>query len=241
MSNKYEFLFTNLRPKCLRHYSCLLNVHKSYTSTRLYRDLKMRGAIVHNKQLKLLLHEKILLNEHSIWNLSSDAGNLGTMIVTNIRVVWFADINPAFNVSMPYVTIDNVSIRDSKFGSALVIVIRPSSGGYVLGFRADPAERLRMLLQELVVLHKAYNDRPIFGVEFNWNDNQQQKPTETDVLDELEEIGEPRGEMGPNLYIASQLGMKDDGVVYTPYLGLAIQPLKDGFTLKSLFEVQSST
>ncbi|KAI8424641.1 hypothetical protein MSG28_003068 [Choristoneura fumiferana] len=102
------------------------------------------------------------------------------MVITNVRVVWFADINDSFNVSMPYLTIES----------------QPS------------------------------------------------KPP-TDDIEELEEIGEPRGEMGPNLYLASQLAQyKSDNEVqpvYNAYLGLAIEPLKEGFTLKSLFEVQTSS
>lgn len=65
-----------------------------------------------------------------------------------------------------------------------------------------------------------------------------------DDINELQEIGEPRGEMGPNLYLASQLAQNKETEeiqpVYSSYLGLAIEPLKEGFTLKSLFEVQSS-
>lgn len=68
----------------------------------------------------------------------------------------------------------------------------------------------------------------------------------TDEIEDLEEIGEPRGEMGPNLYLASQLAQnKKTDVqtqpVYSSYLGLAIEPLKEGFTLKSMFEVQSTS
>lgn len=71
------------------------------------------------------------------------------------------------------------------------------------------------------------------------------KPVKDDI-DELEEIGEPRGEMGPNLYLASQLAQNKEEPaeiqpVFSPYLGLAIEPLKEGFTLKNLFEVQSTT
>lgn len=165
------------------------------------------------------------------------------MLVTNIRVVWYADVNEAFNVSMPYITIDSISVRASKFGEALVFVIRQTSGGYVLGFRADPRDRLPPLLSELQTLHRAYTEKPIFGVEINWEN--EAPTTINDEIEELEEIGEPRGEMGPSLYMASQLAKHQEGKdvqpVYSPYLGLAIEPLKEGFTLKSLFEVQSTT
>ncbi|XP_075984901.1 Bardet-Biedl syndrome 5 protein [Anticarsia gemmatalis] len=242
-NNRYEFIFTNLSPNCVRHYTSVAGVHKAYAGSRMYRDLKLRGAIIHNKHLRILPLEKICLHEHSLWNLSSDSGNLGTMVVTNVRVVWYADINDAFNVSMPYITIESISIRDSKFGEALVFVVRQTSGGYVLGFRADPRERLRPLLTELQALHQAYTEKPIFGIELTWN-NENPKSASDDI-EELEEIGEPRGEMGPNLYLASQLaqnkGEGESQPVYSPYLGLAIEPLKEGFTLKSLFEVQTTS
>lgn len=65
-----------------------------------------------------------------------------------------------------------------------------------------------------------------------------------DSIDELEEIGEPRGEMGSNLYLASQQTQPIDDTdlepVYNNYIGLAVEPLK-GFTLKNLFEVQTTT
>lgn len=61
-----------------------------------------------------------------------------------------------------------ITVRDSKFGEALVLSARPQSGGYILGFRLDPQERLSSLLSELQALHKAYNEQPIFGLEVTW-------------------------------------------------------------------------
>ncbi|XP_014357876.2 Bardet-Biedl syndrome 5 protein homolog [Papilio machaon] len=239
-NNKYEFIFTNLSPNCVRHYTSVVGVHKAYAGSRLYRDLKLRSAIIHNKQLKMLPLEKICIHEHGVWNLSSESGNLGSLRASNVRVVWCADLNDAFNISMPYITIESISIRNSKFGEALVVVVHAWSGGYVLGFRTEPS-RLRPLLAELQTLHHAYTEKPIFGVEINWG-NEAPKST-SDEIEDLVEIGEPRGEMGPQLYLASQLAQnKEDEViqpVYSPYLGLAIEPLKEGFTLKSLFEVQT--
>lgn len=61
------------------------------------------------RQLKVLPHEQVYNTVSGIWNLSSDQGNLGTFIVSNIRLVWFADINESFNISLPYMQIGNVS------------------------------------------------------------------------------------------------------------------------------------
>ena len=56
-------------------------------------ELKLRGAVVSNKQLRLLPEEEIVSRVNGVWNLSSDQGNLGTFIITNVRLVWFANMN----------------------------------------------------------------------------------------------------------------------------------------------------
>lgn len=58
--------------------------------------------------MKLLLGEQVYSTFGGIWNLSSDQGNLGTFIVTNVRLIWYADINEAFNISLPHMQISTV-------------------------------------------------------------------------------------------------------------------------------------
>jgi len=45
-----------------------------------------------------------------------------------------------FNVSLPWVQVKCVRIRDSKFGTAFVIETSDFSGGYVLGFKVNEVE-----------------------------------------------------------------------------------------------------
>ena len=46
---------------------------RAYTSSKTYRDLKLRSAILHgDKQLKVLPKEEIVSTVHGVWNLSSD-------------------------------------------------------------------------------------------------------------------------------------------------------------------------
>jgi len=63
-----------------------------------------------------------------------------------------------------------VRVRTSKFGEALVLATQegPGGGGYVLGFRIDPIEKLQAVCQELTALHKAFTREPDFGVEVNF-------------------------------------------------------------------------
>jgi len=72
---QYEFIFTNLSAENFQLYSTILNVHRwvglwvglyycltacrAYETSKLYREVKMRGALLENKQLKLLPQEQI--------------------------------------------------------------------------------------------------------------------------------------------------------------------------------------
>lgn len=56
--------------------------------------------------------------------------------------------------------------RDSKFGRALVIETTERSGGYILGFKIDPAETLEYARKEIRSLFDVYSRKPVFGVEY---------------------------------------------------------------------------
>eukprot|EP00397_Hematodinium_sp_SG-2012_P036833 GEMP01039815.1.p1 GENE.GEMP01039815.1~~GEMP01039815.1.p1 ORF type:complete len:254 (+),score=22.88 GEMP01039815.1:24-764(+) len=134
-STRFEFIFTSLVKNSPRLFTTIQAVYKSFETTTLYRDLKLRGAIIKDKQLCLLNREKIIERSTGIWNLSSDQGNLGVFIITTVRIVWFALLAENFNVSIPYLQIRQINVRNSKFGQALVIETSQQSGGYILTFR----------------------------------------------------------------------------------------------------------
>lgn len=69
---------------------------KAYETSKLYRDLKLRGAIIASNDLKLLPQEQTYNKVNGVWNLSSDQGNLGTFFVSNVRLV-----RPQFNFEEP--------------------------------------------------------------------------------------------------------------------------------------------
>ena len=47
-------------------------MNKSYQMTRMYRDLKLRAAIIAEKTLTLLPTEQIVTRYPGFWNLSAD-------------------------------------------------------------------------------------------------------------------------------------------------------------------------
>ena len=140
--SRFEFIFTNLVRNSPRIFTTVQAVFRAYETTKLYRDLKLRGAIIRDKTLNLLPHEQVFKHVQGVWNLSSDQGNLGTFYITNVRMVWHANLAENFNVSIPYLQMKTIRMRDSKFGRALVVETVARSGGYILGFRVDPQDKL---------------------------------------------------------------------------------------------------
>ncbi|XP_047102842.1 Bardet-Biedl syndrome 5 protein homolog isoform X1 [Schistocerca piceifrons] len=239
---RFEFIFTNLILGNARHITSIMGVFKAYTSSRMYRELKLRGAIIYNKQLKLLPLEQVVTTVNGIWNLSSDQGNLGTFVITNVRLVWFADMNENFNISLPYLQIAKINIRQSKFGTALVVESAESSGGYVLGFRIDPAEKRQTVYKELCSLHKVYSQNPVFGVQYTVGQQTQYQEESSMFADDTQEIVESSDEMS-NVFLTyfADENHEDREPVYNQELGLAIEALKPGTTLQNLWEVIPSS
>jgi Bardet-Biedl syndrome 5 protein len=192
---RFEFIFTDYGTNPA-HFASIFEVFKLYQATTVYRELKLRSAILTDGQLNILPHEQVYKQLTGIYNLSSDQvinnsgplisfrphthsrarslslvsqGNLGVFCITNIRLVWYADANESFNISLPYMQIVSVRMRESKYGLALVIQTAHTAGNYVLGFRIDPQERLNEVFKEITSLFAVYGETPIFGVDYEKN------------------------------------------------------------------------
>ncbi|XP_072331990.1 BBSome complex member BBS5 isoform X1 [Scyliorhinus torazame] len=239
-NTRFEFIFTSVVPGSPRLFTTVIAVHRAYETSKIYRDLKLRGALIQNKQLRLLPQEQVYDKINGVWNLSSDQGNLGTFFITNVRIVWHANMNDSFNVSIPYLQIRSIKIRDSKFGLALVIESSQQSGGYVLGFKIDPVEKLQEAVKEINSLHKVYSACPIFGVQYEMEEKPQ--PLEDLTVEQVQDDVEIEPEEQTDAfvaYFADTNKQQDREPVYSEELGIAIEKLKDGFTLQGLWEVMS--
>jgi len=163
---KFEFVFTCINPVQTKLFSTVIGLHRAYETSKMYREMKMRSALVNDEEkLKLLPLETQCDKIDGVWNLSSDQGNLGVFIITNVRVVWFATLNPLYNVSIPYLQLKSCRVRDSRFGHALVLETSLQSGEYILGFRVEE-ERLEPTCKQIQAMASAYQLQPIFGVQY---------------------------------------------------------------------------
>ncbi|KAK5974995.1 hypothetical protein GCK32_002894, partial [Trichostrongylus colubriformis] len=215
-STKFEFIFTAMTTGMhSKLFNTVNSVHRAYETTKLYRELKMRGAIVdESSNLKLLPLEQLVEKVNGVWNLSTDQGTLGCFVITNVRLVWFASTNSLYNVSVPYLQLYSCRIRESKFGLALVIETTTQSGEYVLGFRLDPAERLQQVCKAIQALHKASNTRPIYGVTFRKDKppSPRESAVEQTNEEEEEEDGFEQKQLRTDAFAMSELLLLEDRI-----------------------------
>ncbi|XP_061199066.1 Bardet-Biedl syndrome 5 protein isoform X3 [Neopsephotus bourkii] len=184
-NTRFEFIFTNVVPGSPRLFTSVIAVHRAYETSKMYRDLKLRSALIQNKQLRLLPQEQIYDKINGVWNLSSD-----------------------------------------------------QSGGYVLGFKIDPVEKLQEAVKEINSLHRVYSANPIFGVDYEMEEKPQllEDLTVEQVQDDVEIEADEHTDAFV-AYFADENKQHDGEPVFSEELGLAIEKLKDGFTLQGLWEV----
>ncbi|KAA6392312.1 MAG: hypothetical protein EZS28_012161 [Streblomastix strix] len=240
--NKYEFIFTNFGADSPRLFTTAQTVVRAYETSRTYRDLRLRGSIIREGELRPLRGEKVISKVPGVWNISNTQGHLGTMHTTNIRVVWHANLTPNFNVSIPYVQIANVSARQGKMGMTLVIETCRHAGSYVLGFRIEPPERLNALATEIGQLKTLFLQRPSYGVEYVVDDKE--KPNELVPVMRSEDTFHIQSDETPDVlgsYYVEVAQQRDRAVVYNPDLGLAIESLPEGYTLDGIWNDLADT
>uniref|UniRef100_A0A183BL13 Bardet-Biedl syndrome 5 protein homolog n=1 Tax=Globodera pallida TaxID=36090 RepID=A0A183BL13_GLOPA len=173
-------------------------------------------------------------------------GNLGVLVITNIRVVWYAALNPQYNVSIPFLQLKSCRIRDSRFGDALVLESSLMSGEYVLGFQIKPEERLEFTCKAVQALLNACHSSPIFGVQYSRQQDvalfQHDEPPIVPMPTTTEEKEPEEKALRVDAFAAYFSGGPVKGgeprpIVFSEELGMAIEQLKPGFTIADLWEI----
>ena len=220
----------------------------AYETSRLYRSVKLRGAIVNpeDRSVVLLPRERVFSQTDGVWNLANDAGNLGSATVTSARFVWRATLTENFNVSIPYVSMTRVGVsQQGKFGLTLVIGTAARDGGCLFGFRVEPPEKLTQLEKEVRALREVAFSAPDFGVAVVMEGD---APGGSGgggggplaAGGEDVEIVEPQGREGAAsdafaAYLAEGNKEGDREVVFSGELGLAVEAPPAGLSVAQLW------
>ncbi|KAI8615980.1 Bardet-Biedl syndrome 5 protein [Chytriomyces sp. MP71] len=145
-------------------------LHTSFVETRIYRDLRVKSAIVTDGELDLLEFETVHAQIQGVVNVSSDKGVLGRIVFTNIRTVWFSTLTGSSNISLPYLQIASVKVTQSKYGPAIAIETYGTrvTGSYRLGFQipGEGVGKLKEVASFVQAARKNYMECPVFGVQF---------------------------------------------------------------------------
>ncbi|KAA0145657.1 hypothetical protein FNF28_07832 [Cafeteria roenbergensis] len=217
---RYEFIFTSLVEGSPRLFTTVQAVFRAYETSKLYRDLKLRGAIVRDGLLRQLPDEEVFNRLDGVMNLSSDQGNLGVLYLTNIRMVWHASLAENFNVSNPLDQISKVHVR----ASTLLLFLALSG-------------RREAACKEVSSLWKVFLADPVLGVKHTVEDaptSTQSAPLERRADDvEIVDSAETSDTMAA--YLADASKAADREPVFDPELGLAVEALPPGYDIGKLW------
>lgn len=233
-------MFTSLVKNSPRLFTTTQAVMRAYETSKLYRDLKLRAFIVKDGDLILLPGEQVYSKIPGVWNLSSDQGNLGTFFLSNIRLVWHAHLASNFNVSVPYMQTKLIKLRSSKFGQALVLETFAKAGGYILGFKVDPPEKLNEVYKEILNLHQIFASNPIFGVQFTIEEeiSSSQSLLQPRVEEDVDLLDDESHSVAAYYVDTTEASSGlTHTVTYDPKLGLAVEGMQEGVTLDHLWRV----
>ena len=117
-----------------------------------------------------------------------------------------------------------------------MIETHAQTGGYLLGFRLDPPERMKDVSIEMGKLHKLYSESPTFGVSVD-RVAKTLAVSAPPPLDESDDIEQHTDNDVFALYFADSNKEKDRDIVFNNDIGLATEQLKEGVTMASLWNV----
>nr|CAD2168598.1 unnamed protein product [Meloidogyne enterolobii] len=243
---KFEFVFTCVNPSSTKFFSTVIGINRAYEASRMYREMKMRTTLLNSEEKLILLSLETQCDRiDGVWNLSSDQGNLGIMIITNIRVVWYAALNRSimyqFHIYNSKVVVSE--IQDLAMHWSLILHY---NGEYILGFQVKPEERLEHTCKTIQALLNAFQSSPVFGVQYSRQDVGgmvgdvfTEPPSIPQETEEKEPLEKPLRVDAFAAYFSDGpiKGSEPRAIVYSEELGVAIEQLKPGFTISDLWEI----
>jgi hypothetical protein len=92
----------------------LKKILDEYEKSRRYRDVMIGKGIFENKRVMLLKGERSVMEEENVCYLSGDENVKGSVVVSNVRVMWGERGNEKMSLSLPFVVMQEVRIKEKK-------------------------------------------------------------------------------------------------------------------------------
>lgn len=133
--------------------------------------------------------------------------------------------------------ITSLALRESKYGTALVVKTSTRAGSYTLGFQLEPAEDMQKLLQELQSVWQIYSDKPSYGVDVALRlEGGAGAARGADLLSSIQIVED--GSLSDPLLVYVTAGEGEGRrAVYSQSLGLAIEQPPADATVEQLWAV----
>lgn len=183
-------LISHLSPMYLDDpFEVVFKVWQAYKQTHLFRHCRSNlthllsrdistgdSSVVELRDINKLPSEQIIeLFSGVVQSESRSVRYVGTLMLTNIRVIWIDDTLPLRNLSIPYIRVDNIKLKQGDrivvntfdyLASSTHVEFRvqkgSSSGGLAMSMAPKP---IRTIFEQMQNLCTLYRSRPRFGPE----------------------------------------------------------------------------
>lgn len=235
----YEFIFqvAKASTSVFRFFEMAL---KNYLSSLLFREQRLRSAIINNGSLVLLPNEQVMMQIDGISNFSGDVAKIGSAMVTNLRFIWYSEIVSNFNVSIPLIILPQFKVSESKrFGRCFYLRLYSGGSKYMYGFLITPESKLDDFVRAAERIRQTAIARPVLTppLALEKRIEVEAPPVQVEEEFDLEEADRAlmyipctEGDVGPS-----------GGVVFDKALGLSIESLPEGVTLHQKWNDASTT
>jgi len=166
-NNRFEFVFNAVSSISPQLFSTFDVIYRAYDTSRLYREVKLKGFLNQDKNLITLPKEKVFEKTSGVISINNDQVLNGTLYQTNVRIVWYSNTIENLNVSLPWILIASIKPKEiNKFGKILSIETTKISGEKIFNFKLN--ENLDKLHKEITENYKTYSDDPVLGVDADY-------------------------------------------------------------------------
>lgn len=227
--NRYEFMFASYDSNAPNLTDIFNSAMKNFDESRLYRDVKLKGNFIVNQQLSLLKGEKVYHKTGEVHNLSYSKSTVGLMILTNVRFIWFSDINETLNLSIPLSQIKEVKVTD-----CLVLAVGKGANttNQKFKFATDEENNVGRVIDAIKALDKQTILDAQQGEEDKVFGNMQ-----IEESSEVEENAYPGGNIALYLVNGNERKNTATEIEFNLSLGLAIEKLPEGKTIENYWKV----
>ena len=257
--NRYELEYRHLSENNHDPYINLTNILKLYEEGRLYREMKQNYEDIidkDNKILILLKNEKMIDTIKNISiniNNESDTGNykssnMGTLYITNIRVIWISDKNNNYNITIPYIQISASNGENNpSFGISLKIKLTRIYNYFTVLFYAKSGKINEQFCEDFQKKMIKNLQSPILGISLMKKGEGVQDKLKAkiakiaDIVYGQEEISENNeDEQAGMVYLINEGRNKQNSIndiEFSKELGIACQKLPENVTINDLWKI----